>query len=196
MRGQRRGHQVSVFSQRGRVISRRSHRVVGLLIMLRGNVWCWGTCVQRCGRYSSTFCTEMSGLAATETNTQWSPPARMSWWSLLLLLWLPLLLLWLPLDASAAAAVSRGAVKPTAVDHDDVEDLFRRVCSERCHDLHGPVEPHRRALAAASRPYTCGQGMGATDTVARPRILDPSQGFPQFIGVSVLSSIRTYFAQH
>ena len=49
-------------------------------------------------------------------------------------------------DAFAAAAVaSLGAAKPTAVDDDDVDNLCRRVCRERCHGLHGPVEPRRRA---------------------------------------------------
>ena len=49
-----------------------------------------------------------------------------------------------------------------------------------------PSSPAAAPLAAASRLYTCGQGMGAVGTsVARPRVLDPSHGFPQFIGVSV-----------
>ena len=101
-------------------------------------------------------------------------------------------------DASAAAAVARGAVKPIAADtvrgaanptaDDDEEEadgLCRRVCRKRCHGLRGPVEPLAAPLAAASRLYTCGQGMGAAGTaVARPRVLDPSQGFPQLIGAS------------
>ena len=45
MRGRRRGQYVSVFSRRRRVISRRSCRVVSLLITLRGSVRCWATCV-------------------------------------------------------------------------------------------------------------------------------------------------------
>ena len=59
-------------------------------------------------------------------------------------------------NAFAAAAVARGAVKPIAdvaaqraakpiVVDDDVDDLFRRVCRERCYGLHDPVEPRRRA---------------------------------------------------
>ena len=71
-------------------------------------------------------------------------------------------------DAFAAAAVAREAVKPIAVVareavksiadvaaqraakpivvDDDVVDLCRHVCLERCHGLHDPVEPRRRAL--------------------------------------------------
>ena len=56
-------------------------------------------------------------------------------------------------DAFAAAAVAREAVKPIAalraakptVVDDDVDDRFRRVYRERCHGLHGPVKPRRRA---------------------------------------------------
>ena len=36
----------------------------------------WRIYVQRCGRYRSTLCIEIPGLAATETNKRWSPPAR------------------------------------------------------------------------------------------------------------------------
>ena len=59
-------------------------------------------------------------------------------------------------DAFAAAAVAREAVKPIAdvaaqraakpiVVDDDVVDLCRHVCLERCHGLHDPVERRRRA---------------------------------------------------
>ena len=59
-------------------------------------------------------------------------------------------------DAFAVAAVAREAVKPiaavaplraakpTATDGEDVDDLCRRVYHERCHGLHGPVEPPPR----------------------------------------------------
>ena len=49
-----------------------------------------------------------------------------------------------------------------------------------------PSSPAAAPLAAASRLYTCGQGMGAAGTSdTRPRVLDPSQGFAQFVRVSV-----------
>ena len=49
-----------------------------------------------------------------------------------------------------------------------------------------PSSPAAAPLAAASRLCTCSQDMGAADTsVPRPRVLDPSQDFSQFIGVSV-----------
>ena len=35
-----------------------------------------------------------------------------------------------------AAVTALWAAKPTAVDDDDVDDLCRRVCRERYHDLH------------------------------------------------------------
>ena len=60
-------------------------------------------------------------------------------------------------DASVAAAVARGAVKPTTADtargvakpaaaaDDDAGGHCRRAFREHCHGLRGPVEPRRRA---------------------------------------------------
>ena len=63
-----------------------------------------GIRVQQPGRYRSTFCIEVSGLAATETNMRWSPSARVSSWPLLLL-------------SAATAAVDASAAADIDVAH-------------------------------------------------------------------------------
>ena len=114
-------------------------------------------------------------------------------------------------DAFAAAAVARGAVKPIAdvaaqraakpiVVDDDVDDLFRRVCRERCHGLHNPVEPRRRApdrrrasdrrLAALHLWSGHGCRRHLRSSSSSPR---PESGLPPVHQGQCLSSIKTYF---
>ena len=84
-----------------------------------------------------------------------------------------------------AAVAALGSVKPIAVD-DGVDDLRVAFAASVATASTVPSSPAAALLAAASLLCTCGQGMGATGTsVPRPRVLNPSQGFPQFIGVSV-----------
>ena len=119
-------------------------------------------------------------------------------------------------DAFAAAAVARGAVKPivavvreavkpiaavaalgtakpTAVD-DYVDDLCRRVYRERCHGLHGPVEPRRRApdrrLAALYLWPGHGPRRHLHSSSSGPR---PELGLPPVYQGQCLSSIKTCF---
>ena len=156
MRGRRRGHLQSVFSfRRRRVIYRRNRRVAYLWITLRGSVRCWGTRVKRRGRYRSTFCIEMSDRPQRkQIRDDPLPPgvlmaAAAGWCDVAASV--------AAADASAAADVARGAVKPTAadtargaakptaVDDDEAGGLCRCASREHYHGLRGPLEPRRRA---------------------------------------------------
>ena len=111
-------------------------------------------------------------------------------------------------DAFAAAAVARGAVKPIvtvaretvepiAADDDDVDDLCRRVCRERCHGLHGPVKSRRRwppprGFAPVARAWVPpAPPFLALESSTRVRASPSSSG-----SVSVVISKNKCFFQH
>ena len=85
-----------------------------------------------------------------------------------------------------AAVAALGAPKPTAVDNGDVDELCRRVCSERCHGLHGPVEPRRRAPGRRLAALHLWPGHGCRrhlrSSSSNPRL---ESGLPPISGVSV-----------
>ena len=95
-----------------------------------------------------------------------------------------------------AAVAALGAAKPTAVD-DDVDDLCRRAYRERCHGLHGPVEPPRRAPDRRLAALYLWPGHGCRrhlhSSSSSPR---PESGLPPVHQGQGLSSIKTYFFQH
>ena len=109
-------------------------------------------------------------------------------------------------DAFAAAAVARevvkpiaavaplGAAKPTATDGEDVDDLCRRVYHERCHGLHGPVEPRRRAPGHRLAALLLWPGHGCRrhlrSSSSSPR---PESGHPPVHRGQCLSSVKTFF---
>ena len=95
-------------------------------------------------------------------------------------------------------AVAREAVKPIAtVDDDDVDDLCHRVCRERCHGLHGPVEPRRRAPGRRLAALHLWPGHGCRrhlrSSSSSPR---PESGLPPVHRGQCLSLIKTYFFQY
>ena len=109
-------------------------------------------------------------------------------------------------DGSAAAVVARGAVKPTAADateeaakpnaadYDDADDLCRRACREHCHDLHGPVEPRRRAPGLCLAALHLWPGHGCRRHV-RPSSSNPRSvpGLPSVHRAHCLSSSKSFF---
>ena len=96
----------------------------------------------------------------------------------------------------AAANAARGAAKPTAADDDDADGLAVAPAASIATASAVPSSPATAPLAVASRLYTCGQGMGTTGTsVPRPRVLDPCQGFPQFMRLNACHH-QNIFSQH
>ena len=95
-----------------------------------------------------------------------------------------------------AAVAALQAANPTVVD-DDVDDLFRRVYRERCHGLHGPVEPRRRdpdrRLAALHLWPGHGPRRHLRSSSSSHR---PESGLSPVHQGQYLSSIETSFFQH
>ena len=94
------------------------------------------------------------------------------------------------------AVVAREAVKPIVVD-DDVDDLFRRVYRERCHGLHDPVEPRRRAPDRRHAALHLWPGHGPRRHLRSSSSSHrPESGLTPVHQGQCLSSTETYFCQH
>ena len=90
-----------------------------------------------------------------------------------------------------ADVAAQRAAKPIVVD-DDVVDLCRHVCLERCHGLHDSVEPRRRALDRRLAALHLWSGHGPRRHLRSSSSSDrPESGLPPVHQGQCLSSIET-----
>ena len=96
--------------------------------------------------------------------------------------------------AVADAAASVAAVDASTAGDDDAMAFAVALTASIATASEVPSSSTAAPLAVASRLDTCCQGMGAAGiSVHRPRVLNPCQGFPQFIRLNVCHHPKHFF---
>ena len=146
MRGRQRGYLVSVFSRRRRVISGRNHRVISLCITLQRQCTVLGdTCLV--AWEVSLDILHKNIQTGRKGNKHAMVPTCQG------VLMVAAAAAVAAADASVAADVARGAVKPTAAADDDTDGLCRRSLSRAL------PRPLRSRRAPPPRPWPPPRGL-------------------------------------